>query len=203
MLSYSLFVNEKIDPHRPKFESIFKILHTRRCKFISMITISAKNFKNFIVINYNNLIDNLPIHNLTCTCGAKGNLIKHGSYKRKIKEPSGKTVITIQRVKCNSCGITHAILPEWIIPYSSVILSDQIKIISAYLAGDDISSVMNENPEIDESNIKYTINQFVSHWKERLKSFKISFDINLIKNCFNYFSRNFMQIKWTPNILFS
>lgn len=168
-----------------------------------MITVTTKKFKSFSLTNYNNLIDNLPFHSLTCTCGSKGDLVKHGTYPRNIKLSEGKLTLKIQRVKCNSCGKTHAILPEWIIPYSSVTLSDQTKIIDAFITGKDFSSIMLDNPEIDESNIRYVLNQFLYHWKERLIAFKITLDDEIVKSCFKYFNRQFMQIKSTLNILFS
>ena len=54
-------------------------------------------------------------------CNSKGNLIPHDSYSRymvSLKDNSPVTVILrVPRVKCTSCGHTHALLPEMLIPY--------------------------------------------------------------------------------------
>ena len=56
-------------------------------------------------------------------CNSKGNLIFHDSYSRymvSLKNNCPVTVVLrIPRVKCTSCGHTHALLPEMLIPYSS------------------------------------------------------------------------------------
>jgi len=59
----------------------------------------------------------------TCpVCGSGGNCHVHAYYGRKIVDfIQGKPVrseLTILRLVCNSCGHTHAILPDPIIPYS-------------------------------------------------------------------------------------
>ena len=60
------------------------------------------------------------------------------------------------------------------------------------------------NPEIDESNIASVLRQFRRFWKERILSQGISLDghNHLIRQSFAFFTRQFMQIKCTPNILF-
>jgi len=59
----------------------------------------------------------------TCpVCGSSGNCHIHAYYGRKIVDfIRGKPVrqeLTILRLSCDSCGHTHAILPDPIIPYS-------------------------------------------------------------------------------------
>ena len=60
----------------------------------------------------------------TCPCcGSTGNCNPHGSYERfAIDFQYGKPTdnrITIQRVICDSCGHTHAVLIDGLIPYNS------------------------------------------------------------------------------------
>ena len=60
----------------------------------------------------------------TCPCcGSTGNCSPHGSYERfAIDFQCGKPTdnrITIQRVICGSCGHTHAVLIDGLIPYNS------------------------------------------------------------------------------------
>lgn len=168
-----------------------------------MITIFINKSNPIYQENYNNMINNLPLHKLECTCRQKGNLIKHGYYERSINFNSQLASLKILRVKCKSCKKTHAILPEWIVPYSRILLKYQIEIIKAYQDNKSFDKIMINNYLIDEGHIKYIIRNFNKHWKERLNTFEISFDNQLIKLCFKHFKRQFMQIKQTPNILFS
>ena len=168
-----------------------------------IITIFINKSNPIYQENYNNMINNLPLHKLECTCRQKGNLIKHGYYKRSIKFNGELIPLRILRVRCKSCGKTHAILPDWIVPYSRILLKDQIEIIKTYHDNKSFDKIMINNYLIDEAHIKYIINNFNKHWKERLNTFEISFDNQLIKLCFKHFKRQFMQIKQTPNILFS
>ena len=56
-------------------------------------------------------------------CDSKGQMILHDSYSRymiTLKANHIKTeILQIPRVKCASCGHTHAVLPEILIPYTS------------------------------------------------------------------------------------
>ncbi len=168
-----------------------------------MITIFSDKIKCFSQNNYNNLIESLPYHRLSCTCGQKGQLIKHGYYSRSIKLSEGLLKLSILRVRCKSCKKTHAILPSWIIPYSRILFHDHLTIIYFYLHHLSFEPIMLSNLLIDESNIRYIINQYLAHWRERIASFNGLLNTSLTKSCFIYFSRGFMQIKCTPNILFS
>ena len=168
-----------------------------------MITIFAEKIKSFSQKNYNRIIDDLPFHKLSCTCEQKGCLIKHGYYNRSIKSPEGLVELSILRVRCKSCKKTHAIIPSWIIPYSRILYHDQISIIYSYLNHLSFEPIMLLNLLIDEGNIRYIIHQYLTHWKERIASFGGDVHSLIIKSCFKHFSRQFMQIKCTPNILFS
>jgi len=65
-------------------------------------------------------------------CGARGNFKNHGYYKRSlVKLILGFVVdyfITIKRVRCCSCGKTHALIPIDVVPYChhSITLVTQI-----------------------------------------------------------------------------
>ena len=168
-----------------------------------MITIISKNFKSFSQNNYDLFLDALPFHCLFCTCGRKGDLIRHGYYSRSIKTPQGLVILSLLRVKCKSCHRTHAILPSTIVPYSQISFGDHIKIIQAFNRQESFEPIMLANLLIDESNIRSIIRQYRIHWKERLASFGGILDSSLIQSCFRHFSRSFMQIKCTANCLFS
>lgn len=171
---------------------------------IHMITILTDNCNPISQKNYDNLLSNLNQHQLTCTCGHSACLIRHGYYKRKIKSESSAIVLRIRRVICSICNTTHAILPEYIIPYSQISHQDQVSIISCFENATDLTTIMEENPTIDESNVRYVIKQYIKHWAQRILAMGLSATASgtFIKQCFSCFNRQFMQIKRTPNILF-
>jgi hypothetical protein len=179
-----------------------KLIITYKLQRIAMITIFADKIKSFSQKTYNKQIEYLPFHKLSCTCKQKGSLIKHGYYNRFIKSPEGLIKLSILRVYCKSCKKTHAILPSWIIPYSRILYHDQVSIIHSYLMHLSFEPLMLSNLLIDESNIRYIIHQYLTHWKERIASFQGEMLPSVIKSCFSHFDRQFMQIKCTSNILF-
>ena len=80
----------------------------------------------------------------TCPCcGSTGNCIRHASYDRfAIDFQGGKPVdnrITILRVICGSCGHTHAVLIDGLIPYNSYSIFFVLWALALYFS--DISTV--------------------------------------------------------------
>lgn len=172
-----------------------------------MITVISNKIKTLNQISYNNLINSLDFNQITCTCGHSGALIKHGYYNRNLKTSGGVMVtIFILRVKCSVCGKTHAILPYSIVPYSQVSLDDHINIILNDINHNSQNDIMNDNPLIDECTISYILRCYKGFWKQRLASHRIALVRNFMQltdTCLKLFERQFMQIKCTPNILFS
>ena len=171
-----------------------------------MITIIKDKINTLNQISYNNFLQNIEMHQLSCSCGLSGCLIKHGYYNRSIKTSNSVISLSILRVKCKHCGKTHAIFPVLIVPYSNVLLNTHLSIITTYISKSSFEPIMMVNEHIDESNIKYIIRQFLRYWKERVAAFGFSvFDslVTFSKQCLNTFKRQFMQIKCTTNILFS
>ena len=170
----------------------------------AMITLFVEENNPLTPNFYNNLISNLQFHQLTCPCEPSGCLSVHGYYNRSVKLPEGKVTFRICRVICEHCGHTHAILLSSMVPYSQVSTSDHISVINNYNQGATQETIMNANPCIDESCIRYIIRCYRMYWHEKLVSERIPLDSfrHLIKSCFTHFSRQFMQIKNIPNILF-
>lgn len=52
------------------------------------------------------------------TCGCSGACIRYGSYRRHVKTDGRKLTLQIQRVLCQNCGRSHALLPSALVPYS-------------------------------------------------------------------------------------
>lgn len=169
-----------------------------------MITVSV-DFCNPISQNfYDDVINSLQFHQLTCPCGHSGCLTIHGYYDRTVKAGNSDIRLHICRVICSECGCTHALLPSSIVPYSQVSLPDQVSIIEHAQSDSDFSAVMDSTPSIDESCVRSLIRRFRRHWEQRLLSegLLLSLGMNFVECCFYAFRRQFMQIKSTPNILF-
>ena len=73
------------------------------------------------------------------SCGSRGNCVPHGSYRRSLIEWECGRVeygsVEIKRVRCGSCGHTHAILPDYIIPYTTYSLPFILRVLAAHFLG--------------------------------------------------------------------
>lgn len=169
-----------------------------------MITINSNKINTLNQKTYNKFLNSIDFNRLSCSCGHSACLIKHGYYTRSIKSTSTqKVTLTLLRVKCSICGKTHAIVPINIVPYSGILLEDQVTIINNYLSGKSQEPLMTEKSLIDESNISYIINNYKKYWHQRLISYSISLNETLeviSSKCIKLFLKQFMQIKWVSNI---
>lgn len=166
-----------------------------------MITVIFKGCNDFSQNCYDCTINNLQLHTIECTCGKKGCLIRHGHYKRSVKFRSSLIRLSVQRVLCTECLVSHALLPSILVPYSQIPLHDQQQILYCAEKGRDTEPVMENNLLIDENNIKYIIRQFKRHWKQRILSAGLSLSDALAVPCLCVYSRQFMQIHRVRNKL--
>ena len=93
---------------------------------------------NGIRISDKELLDAATPSIETCpACGARGCCSPHASYTRwMISIRHGvraEYILTIKRVICASCGCTHALLPDVLIPYGSYSLRFILHVLRAYL----------------------------------------------------------------------
>ena len=170
-----------------------------------MITIFTQDCNQISQSFYNSIIDMLQFHQLTCSCGHSACLSIHGYYNRNVKIPSGTLRLRICRVRCSQCQRTHAILPASIVPYSQIALHDHQKICLYLEEHKNVWTVCDENPSIDENNVKSVIRSYRRHWREKLRSFRIPLSTTkeLIRLCFLNYSEQFMQVHRGDNLLFS
>lgn len=154
--------------------------------------------------SYDKTINSLQFHQMACSCGHSACLTIHGYYDRRVKSGDRSVTLHICRVKCSHCNKTHALLPASIVPYSQVSFPDQADIISCYGSSRDYSGIMDRSPSIDENCIHSIIRRYTRHWFQRVLSARlcVSGSLSFVRLCFLHFSRQFMQIKKTPNILF-
>jgi transposase-like protein len=67
------------------------------------------------------------------TCQVEGEMIRWGRYKRSVKTGEAKYELQIQRVRCQACGRSQALLPDFLHPYRHYLLSLLQKAIWLYL----------------------------------------------------------------------
>ena len=175
-------------------------LLSRSFKNIYMITIYLSNVNSIDAETYTKITDNLNLHSLTCSKCHKHDFVRHGYYVRTLKFRNSSIKLRILRVRCLSCGATHAILLYFIVPYSQYSLEIHLKAISSRHI-DDFLEWIEWNSTLAEYSFYYIRWQYRTYWKERIFSENISFDSSLVHRCFKIFSLQFMQIKCTRNFL--
>ena len=89
------------------------------------------------------------------------------------------------------------------VPYSQISAEDQRRIAESYESETDHCEVCSSGNGIDENNVKSVIRRYVKFWRERLHAESISLDSlsELTISCFSHYSKQFMQIRRTPNLL--
>ena len=170
-----------------------------------MITIETEICNPISQAFYDNTVLSLDLNLVTCTCGHTGCLVWYGSYTRKLRLADQIITLRIARVFCSSCHHTHALLLSSIVPYSQIPLEVQASIAESYENGSGYKEILSTQSCIDENTISSIVRSFRLHWKERLHSQSVHLYPlqSLVQSCFAFFSRSFMQIKRTPNKLFS
>lgn len=169
-----------------------------------MLTIFVSDCNRISQSFYDSVVNHLQFHQLTCSCGHSACLSIHGYYKRSVKFCGESVHLRICRVRCSECGATHALLLSSIVPYSRILLSDQQTVCHAWESDADPTSICDSNPAIDENNVKAILRNYRKHWREKLKSLRISLNPlpSLISDCFSYYSAAFMQVHRGHNQLF-
>ncbi len=101
------------------------------------------------------------------TCRSSGNCIHHGYYCRMIIDYIGGKVVVhhvmILRVFCKSCGHTHAILPDFLIPYVSYGLFFVLQVLTRHFLKVNTLEALCEKYDLDPKTIRRWINVFNKH----------------------------------------
>jgi hypothetical protein len=78
-------------------------------------------------------------------CGALGRFRPHSLYRRNLEDLEGGAItsgkVTIERVRCASCGVTHALIPPNVSPYRQRSVRLQGAIARARLRGATVEAV--------------------------------------------------------------
>jgi hypothetical protein len=123
----------------------------------------------------------LPIYGCKF-CGYEGMLHRHGYYSRNVITRYYIKRISILRVKCPSCGKTHAILPSFLIPYYQYSLEFIFECLYlSFVMKNSYSKIVNlfnkSNPKLSfcVSNI-YSFKRIMRENKSIINSFFTNFD---------------------------
>ena len=102
-------------------------------------------------------------------CDSKGQMILHDSYSRymiTLKTNHIKTeILQIPRVKCASCGYTHAVLPEVLIPYTSYSIRFILTVLKDYFLRTHTVEKICEMYQIAHATLYAFRDLFFSHKK--------------------------------------
>ena len=100
-------------------------------------------------------------------CNSKGQMILHDTYSRYMITIKGNRIesvlLRIPRVKCTSCGHTHAVLPEMLIPYSSYSLRFVLTVLKDYFLHVHTVEQICETYQIAHSTLYVFRDLFLSH----------------------------------------
>ncbi|WP_373000345.1 DUF6431 domain-containing protein [Lutispora sp.] len=123
---------------------------------------------NSLKDSYNCFIKHLIFSLLVCPiCKAKGLMEIHAYYPRHVVALIGGVlideIIDILRLRCCSCGHTHAILPDFIIPYCTYSYSLILECLNGYYS----------KVKIEELCERYNISpQLIYSWIKRFQDHK-------------------------------
>ena len=140
------------------------------------------------------MINSLDFTLLTCPSCRHTGMVVHAYYMRDVRTDESIFRLKVVRVRCSSCGRTHAVLPDLLIPYSSIPLDVTILIIEADNA-DEINEILDDFPSLDLADAYRIRKNYRRHWKERLKSFGLIIDDWISRRCLHLFQMQFMQIR--------
>ena len=132
---------------------------------------------------------------IKCPCCDNDNLISYGSYERNVVVSSNSYKIKIKRVKCNRCGKTHAIIPNFLKPYFQY-ESSFIDFVMVLLIARN-----KRNKEI-EKKLKIT-RQLIRKWKKRFEMHKTRLltykNLEIKKLIYEVFNREFLKEYYEKN----
>lgn len=117
---------------------------------------------------FDQALHSLNLSDQTCPyCNSKGNLVPHDNYPRYLVTLKNNRPVTVTlhvpRVKCTSCGHTHALLPEMLIPYPSYSLRFVLTVLEAYFLHVHTVEKICERYQIAHSTLYVFRSLFLSH----------------------------------------
>lgn len=179
---------------------------------IIMITLNIKKSNTFFKETIQNYLNIVNFGALECPNCHSHDICRWGFYHRNIiffsdesKSNLESDIIKIQRVRCKSCGKTHALLPIGVIPYKQLTTEIVIEIILS-ISSTSIENTFSKFNFISESTIKkiwldfkkkhYSLLSIITKTRNVLDSIYIIKDnIRTQISYIHHYNRTFMQIK--------
>jgi hypothetical protein len=114
---------------------------------------------------FHSIYDSLSFSKEICShCNARHSCSLHSTYERHLIAMQGHHIVchtvTITRVICSSCGHTHAILPDILIPYGSYSLFFILKILRLYFLHTSTVTSLCEHFQISISTLYTWVHLF-------------------------------------------
>ena len=163
-----------------KYTTTMIPVNARKCNIILLCRhLKRRHLKSSDLIrHYYNYVHGLDTFQLECNCCHKrGECIRHAYYERGYfltkEDLALGTTIRILRVICKSCGHTHAILPEEIVPYIRFTIPFITQVLDPYFSHAQTVVGICEDSWISISTL-YS-------WKERFETHKDQF-LGLLKS---------------------
>lgn len=129
-------------------------------------------------------------------CKTVGLFHNHAVYDRYLLN-STEEYITVQRIRCESCGSTHALLPDIIIPYRYFSSPFILHLFDLYLKGHLSVSKISSALNISIQTVEAFICSYRQFHEERMKiinhDFSKKFDHDFMIDYFHMFFLFFMQ----------
>lgn len=113
------------------------------------------------------------------SCIFEGKLYCHGSYLRNMITEENTFSITIYRVKCPICGKTHALIPDFLIPYFQHSFSTVKKCLELkYLEGASYSNIVSyfQSRNINSYFTAPNISNFIKRFTDNIPKVKSFFN---------------------------
>ena len=118
---------------------------------------------------YLNAIKDIKLSKIECPCcKASGQCEYISPYKRTMISAADDTqkvqYLLIKRAKCNSCGRTHAILPDILVPYGSYSIRFILIVLTKYLQRKTSVATFCDKWHIAASTLYSWIHLFIDHY---------------------------------------
>lgn len=183
------------------FPSCLSFLHHKTYVLYKiMISFKTLHFNNYSQDLYDQDISALDFSKIKCSCGSTGHFHFHATYLRYlIINPNSQFSLSITRIKCESCGSTHALLPSIIIPHRTLSNPAVIKIIQSYRFVSDSASLISKITGFSKELTAKIISFYIKYHQKRLDTFLAVFDninfynFDFIINYFAQYHTMFMQ----------
>lgn len=162
-----------------------------------MISFSIKGYNTLSPYSYNKFIQSVDLRSLHCECDPSASFSIHAYYNRYVKTPVGKILYRICRVICSYCGVTHALIPICIIPYTQRSLQDTVCLFLAFHKNIPFSSIFDHFFHFDPAEIYRLRKHFLLNWHsfflDHIPLFEKNSYLDIFSTYFAVYTRNLSQ----------